>query len=261
MSGKVFTVCHMLTSLDGKIDGDFFTAPETASALKAYGELRKFYRCNATLYGTTTMLGGYAGGTVSELPSGSRTVSENDWINPEGKAIENFIVSVDPKGELAFSSHILEKKGRPAAHVIEALTEQASSEYLSYLRRKGISHLIAGKKRLDCTLLLEKLQSLFGIGRLMVAGGGTVNWSFLQEGLIDELSLVIAPVADGSTTAVSIFEQSALLPYHRPVGFALKEARPLDGDALWLRYVKKIHCPPSSCAKADERRTGKKNFL
>ena len=102
MSGKVFTVCHMLTSLDGKIDGDFFAAPETASALKAYGDLRKFYRCNATLYGTTTMLGGYAGGTVSELPSGSRTVSENDWINPEGKAIENFIVSVDPNGERPF---------------------------------------------------------------------------------------------------------------------------------------------------------------
>ena len=72
---------------------------------------------------------------------------------------------------------------------------------------------------------------------LMIAGGGTVNWSFLQEGLIDELSLVIAPVADGSTTAVSIFEQGDFLSPHGPVAFGLKEARPLKDNVLWLRYT------------------------
>lgn len=64
----MFVVCHMLASLDGKIDGAFFGAPETAPALHAYGELRGFYHCQATLYGTTTMLGGYADGLVPALP-------------------------------------------------------------------------------------------------------------------------------------------------------------------------------------------------
>lgn len=59
MSG-MFVVCHMLASLDGKIDGAFFGAAEAAPASRAYGELRKYYGCQATLYGTTTMLGGYA---------------------------------------------------------------------------------------------------------------------------------------------------------------------------------------------------------
>ena len=54
---RPFVVCHMLTSLDGKIDGTFFGVPETVPAIKAYGELRSFYGCQATLYGTTTMLG------------------------------------------------------------------------------------------------------------------------------------------------------------------------------------------------------------
>lgn len=61
---RPFVVCHMLTSLDGKIDGTFFGVPETIPAIKAYGELRSFYGCQATLYGTTTMLGGYAEGKV-----------------------------------------------------------------------------------------------------------------------------------------------------------------------------------------------------
>ena len=73
----------------------------------------------------------------------------------------------------------------------------------------------------------------------MVAGGGVMNWSFLSAGLLDEISLVVAPVADGGTTAVSIFEQAPFLPGRSPVGLALKESKVLDGDALWLRYVPK----------------------
>ena len=233
---RPFVVCHMLTSLDGKIDGSFFGAPETAPALKAYGDLRKHYGCQATLYGTTTMLGGYADGPAPALSMAEASVAKEDYINPEGRGKGNFIVSVDPKGELGFSSHILEKKGRPAAHVIEAVTEQVAPAYLSYLQRLCISYLFAGNTRLDCALLLQKLQNSFAIQKLMVAGGGVVNWSFLQEGLIDELSLVVVPVADGSTIAVSIFEKAGFLPAHPPAAFVLKEAKRLDGDVLWLRY-------------------------
>ena len=233
---EMFVVCHMLTSLDVKIDGEFFSAPEIAQSLKAYGELRKFYDCQATLYGTTTMLGGYAQGPAPVLAPTENALSLEDWVNEEGRTLENFIVSVDPKGELGFSSHILEKKGRPAAHVIEVLTEQAAPEYLAYLRKLGISYLFAGKDQLDCTLLLQKLEKFFGIDRLMVAGGGMMNWSFLQAGLIDELSLVIAPVADGNTSSVSIFERANFLPLHGPIPFALKTIKALDGNGLWLRY-------------------------
>ena len=233
----MFTVCHMLTSLDGKIDGDFFSAPGAVPALKAYGELRGFYGCPATLYGTTTMLGGYADGPAPQMPQAGDFPPKEDYINQDGRSVGNFIVSVDPKGNLGFSSGTLEKKGRPAAHVIEALTEEASPSYLAYLKKRGISYLFAGRERLDCALLLQKLQVGFGIERLMVAGGGVVNWSFLQEGLIDELSLIVAPVADGNTTSVSIFEQADFLPPHGPVSFALKEAKPLDGNVLWLRYT------------------------
>lgn len=91
---------------------------------------------------------------------------------------------------------------------------------------------------MDCTLLLKKLYSLFGIEKLMVAGGGVMNWSFLAQGCIDELSLVIAPVADGSTTAVSIFEQSEFSPYSSPIPLCLKQMKLLDENVLWLRYQK-----------------------
>ena len=45
---KPYVICHMLTSLDGKIDGDFFSSLECASALRQFGKVREFYACPAT---------------------------------------------------------------------------------------------------------------------------------------------------------------------------------------------------------------------
>lgn len=64
-----------------------------------------------------------------------------------------------------------------------------------------------------------------------------INWSFLQAGLIDELSLVMAPVADGSFAAVSVFEKSEFFPGGAAVPFELREVKQIEGGSLWLRYV------------------------
>lgn len=224
----------MLTSLDGKIDGDFFAAPETLPALNEYGKLRGFYDCDATLYGTTTMLGGFCAGEVGELPKAADLPRE-DFIAQHD--VDKYLVSLDPNGILAFDSPYSERKGRPRTHIIEVLTESVSDDYLAYLRGAGVSYIFAGNGRIDCQLLLHKLKTLFKTERLMIAGGGVTNWSFAAENLIDELSIVIAPTADGSTKSASIFEEFG--EPKPPVAFILKEAKPLDGNALWLRYLKK----------------------
>lgn len=227
----------MLASLDGKIDGEFFSAPECAPAVQQFAKVRTIYNCNATLYGTTTMEGGYADGRIGTLPKSDTVYSREDYIAESD--VDNYIVSLDPQGVLAFSGKYLEKKNRPKAHIIEVLSEQVSDDYLAYLRSLDISYVITGKDQLDCKLLLEKLKALFGIEKLMVSGGGLTNWSFVQENLIDELSLVIAPVADGSRKTASIFEKADFLPHRDPAAFTLKSIKQIDGDTLWLRYLPK----------------------
>lgn len=232
---RPYVICHMLTSLDGKIDGAYMSAPECAPALTAYGNLRGTFQCQATLYGTTTMAGSYSDGYIRQIEMSGYDDPREDFIAVSDA--ESYVISVDPKGSLAFSCNTIEKKGRPKAHIVEVLTEAVQAGYLAYLRKKEISYIFAGKDTLDCRLLLEKLYRLFSIERLMVAGGGLMNWSFVQEDLLDELSIVVAPVADGSTQTVSIFEKADFLPTRSPVAFKLKEVKPLDGDALWLRYT------------------------
>ena len=233
---KPYVVCHMLTSIDGKIDGSFFSAPECVPALHKFAEVREFYRCTAVVYGTTTMEGGYSGGIIDDLPRSGKIYPREDYAYESGA--ESYIVSLDPKGTLAFDSNFIKKPNRPSAHIIEVLTDQATDDYVAYLRSCDISYIFAGKDRFDCAAMLEKLNRLFGIKRLMISGGGITNLSFLQENLIDELSLVIAPVADGGRGA-SIFDRADFLPYNDAVPFELINAQSSDAGTLWLTYRKK----------------------
>ena len=68
-----------------------------------------------------------------------------------------YYVSVDPKGKLGWQSDTLTYE-TTTAHVVEVLTEQASNDYKAFLRRLGISYLLAGKDTLDYALALEKLK-------------------------------------------------------------------------------------------------------
>ena len=237
MSERPYTVCHILTSLDGKIDGSFMSAPETAPALRAYSDIRGQYDCPATVYGTITMIEGYAEGLAPVLPEQSHSLPRKDHVADAGAG--HYIVSVDPKGTLGFRSNAIEKKSRPKAHIIQVLTEQVSDRYIAYLREKDISYIFAGADGLECTAMVKKLKELFGIQRLMLAGGGVMDWSFAQEGLIDELSIVLAPVADGDRAGASLFESAGFYEREHPAAFSLLSAERRDGGVLWLRYRKK----------------------
>lgn len=108
-----FVVCHMLTSLDGKIDGTFFGVPETVPANKSLWGTAKFLRMSGHLIRHNYHAGGYAEGKVGQLPTVMSTPPRADWVNPTGKAMGNFIVAVDPQGQLAYSGLSIEKKGPP----------------------------------------------------------------------------------------------------------------------------------------------------
>ena len=114
-------------------------------------------------------------------------------------------------GEIGWESGIFQSPGRPDAHIIEVLTEQASPAYRAYLRRHGVSYIFAGEKSLDCKIACEKLYRMFGIQTMLICGGGGINWTFLQQGMVDELSLLLAPAADGDPDSVTVFEQSPFL--------------------------------------------------
>ncbi len=76
---------------------------------------------------------------------------------------------------------------------------------LNALRAAGISYLFGGRAEIDFALVLSKLKRHLGIGRLLVEGGGGINGSLLAAGLVDELSLLLAPSVDGGRGIPAVF--------------------------------------------------------
>ena len=76
-----------------------------------------------------------------------------------------------------------------------------------------------------------KLKTIFGIDRLLLEGGSIINGSFLRADVIDELSLVVAPIiADRNDKP--LFTDSKL------ADFELAKVSQIDGVAVF-NYLKK----------------------
>jgi 5-amino-6-(5-phosphoribosylamino)uracil reductase len=84
---------------------------------------------------------------------------------------------------------------------------------------------------LDWRRLLEHLHDVRGVRRLMVEGGGTIHTQLLQEGLADELQLVLAPLFVGAPDAPRLFGPGG----YQGGRLRLVETRPIE-DVVLMRY-------------------------
>lgn len=230
---RPYIICHIMSALDGKISGAFMGTKAAQAVGEEYARIRSEYQADAWLYGTVT---------TKEFTQGRKPVTDSVAEVPAGDFVAEhqetlYYVSVDTQGEIGWESGTFRKAGRPDAHVIKVLTEQTPAVYRAYLRKCGVSYILAGSAMLDSKAAAKKLYQLFGIDTLLICGGGTINWTFLQQGAVDELSLLIAPVADGNPDSVTVFEKSALLPPGKPETFQLKNIERLKGDGVRLVYT------------------------
>ncbi|MFX1378015.1 MAG: 2,5-diamino-6-(ribosylamino)-4(3H)-pyrimidinone 5'-phosphate reductase [Promethearchaeota archaeon] len=85
-------------------------------------------------------------------------------------------------------------------------TENAPLEKIKEFESKNIIILKVGKgTKVNIMELMSHLHNL-GIHRLLLEGGGTLNWSFIKNNLIDEIRLSIAPWMIGGKDAISLVE-------------------------------------------------------
>lgn len=231
---RPFIVCHMMMALDGKITGPYMNTAAIKDPAQEYEHANASYKPQAWLCGRVTTDENFTHYRNPVLDANAPPVPEGDFVAVKDATMH--YISVDASGRIGWETNTLKYKDRPAAHIVEVLTEKASNAYLAFLRKMEISYIIAGKNQLDCRGAAEKLKALFDIETLMLSGGGFVNWSFLQAGLVDELSLVIAPLADGENDTVTLFERSDYLAASTPAEFALKSVEKGKGDSIWLRY-------------------------
>ena len=119
-------------------------------------------------------------------------------------------------------------------HIAVLLSERVSDDYLAALRDRGVSYLLAGPHEVDLPLALEKIAAQYGVHTLMLEGGGRINGGMLRAGLVDEISVLVAPVVDGRVGTPSVFDIAG--DGVAPRRLVLDNVERRADDVLWLRY-------------------------
>jgi len=92
---------------------------------------------------------------------------------------------------------------------------------------------------IDLADLLVKLKRDYGIDRITIETGGTLNAEFFRNGLVDHIKIVVAPLIVGgkdTSTLVDGFSLTAPSQLHLLKALSLKKCRKIKDSYLLLEY-------------------------
>lgn len=136
---------------------------------------------------------------------GIRTVSVDDPLltvrytrgkNPTRIVLDSF-------GTILPSSKIIKTANK--VPTIIAVSKNASKKNLAKLARYPVKILIAGQNKVELKKLLNALHKQ-KIKTILLEGGGTLNWEFIRQGLVDELVVTVTPYILGGKDAITLVE-------------------------------------------------------
>lgn len=234
-------ICHMIASADGKLYPSRWSRGVNNPDISAsYEKAASAYDAQGWMVGRVTMAE-YADSITQQEP----LVDEKrvqDYRGPRPEAFAGdlggrlFAAVFDSRCSLHYTDPILPT----GEQLVAVLPECAPQEYLDELRKIGIYYVFAGAGGWDLKAGVEDLSLVFGASSILLEGGALINGAFLQQRLIDELSLLIYPGLDGHlgvSSYLGVKGAHDLSPAQLSgVRMKLLSAQADEGDIVHLRY-------------------------
>ncbi len=221
---KPYIICHMMTSVDGRID---------CAMTSLLPGVDDYYATLNALDLPTTV----SGRVTAELEMAEPGVFEAKDSTPYGKEgfskaadAEGYEVVVDTHGKLLWP----DAAGMDKPYLI-ITSQQVPQEYLRYLDGQHISWIACGENRIDLPRACEILAENFGVKRMGIVGGPAINTAFLDAGLLDEISILIGAGVDGRKEMPSVFDGRAM--DYPLTHLSLSDVQKFGSGAVWLRYT------------------------
>ncbi len=225
---KPYLICHMCTTIDGKILGQRWgRLPGPKSSVNLFETTAASFGIGAWIVGTTTLKEFCA--KPFKLKKAKTPVERVDYVATQ--SAKSFAIGVDTRGQTHWKSSEVQ-----GDHVILLLTEQVGDDYLAHLKDAGVSYLFCGKREVDLHIACDKLARKFNLRKAMVQGGGKMNGSFLAAGLIDEISQVIVPIVDGGQGVSGFFDIPGDAPKKAAFHLKRQSFKVMAGGAIWVKY-------------------------
>ena len=224
---KPHVICHMMSSLDGHALTDGLAGPFKANAGDLYEKLAKKFEFDGWICGRVTMQE-IAHGKDYQKGLAKTPVPRIHYFAK--RDADCYAIAIDPQGKVAWTSN-----EALDSHVVSVVTEAVPDDYLAYLKSIHVAYIFGGKTEIDLVQVIAILAAELGTKRLIVEGGPTVSGSFLNAGLVDEVSVLILPLIDGRKEHPASFE-IAEDTWKKPTYLTLSSAEIQEGGSVWLRY-------------------------
>ena len=228
---KPHVVCHMMISLDGRIHPSRWTASpdgDKKSWSAAYEAIHGTLEGDAWPVGRVTMAE-MSKGTPHPPSRAGDVVRPHHFANRDAGS---FAIAFDRSGKLHFA-----KADIGGDHVVVILGPGVSDIHLAELAGDGVSYVVAPDEAMAARPIFELLGRELGIERLLVEGGGNVNGSLMAEGVIDEISMLVAPAIDGALNITGVFEVPEASGLAGKAKLHLTGCEKLDHGLVHLRYA------------------------
>lgn len=223
-------ICHMMTSIDGKIDGKFMEE-KGCSVSGDYYDKQIWKLGNANGNGRTTAQMYFANKDIDYGKYKNTNIDYSDFIVKS----DYYWVVFDRTGKCNWNTNIV-NYGEKDANVVMVLTKSVSKEYLAHLQSLNVSYIITGDNEIDLDIALTKLKKLYGIDNLVLCGGAIINGVFHNNDKLDEISLVVAPYIEGNNSYKGIAETNLFTNQC----YKFVESKSLEDGAVHLRFKKTI---------------------
>ena len=221
---RPYVFINTATSADGKID----TFERKGSAISSKRDKERVDQlradADAVLVGGKTLLGELPKLTVKSEALREARVKHGMTPNP-------IKVGVVTSADIPLDSDFI--KAGPARAVIFT-TSRTSISQLETLRANGVEVFVDDMPRVDLGKMMETLGKL-GVKRLMVEGGGTINFELLRLGLVDELMIYIAPMIFGGDNAPTLASGFGLVR-NEAIEMKLKNVETHEDGGVLLTY-------------------------
>ncbi len=215
-SYRPYVILSAAASLDGKIatkSGD--------SRFSSGKDKTRVYRLRAT---------------VDAILVGKNTVKRDDPILTvhQVKGKNPIRIILDSRATISTKSRIIKTCNK--IPTIIAVSKKAPNKNLENLRKFPLKIIVSGNNIVNIKKLLKTLWKL-KIRKILVEGGGTVNWEFVKQNLFDEIIVTITPFLVGGKDAVSIIEGKGFSQITKSRKLKLEKILHLENEAI-LYYAK-----------------------
>ena len=143
-------------------------------------------------------------------------------------------IILDSKGIIPNHSKILQTSNN--IPTIIAVSKKISKANYSKLRNFTVDVIVVGENSVNIKSLLKKLAGQ-KIQKILVEGGGSVNWEFIEKNLFDEMIITVSPFLIGGSNSTSFVEGKGFSKISNSPNLTLKSVKKLKNH-LVLRYVK-----------------------